>query len=172
MPTARPLIAAVADPAPRMPAGPSTIRVVLVDGCPDVRFLLATVLELDRRFDVVAEASDSRSALDAVAATEPDVVLVDLLLDDGSGTEVISDLRQRGITACVVAMTACTTPHAHAAAFNAGADAVQDQRAMTSTMVSELAQLVTGRTPRHLVAPASGPADPSSPAPWQQRSHN
>lgn len=138
-----PLLAAMAA-APIVGATP--IRVVIVDDCADVRFLLATLIELDGRFEVVAEASDGASALAAVGDTDPDVVLVDLRLGGESGTSLIRDLRQGGATVYIVVVTASTAPNDHAAALRAGADAVQNKCSMTTTMVDELAELVDHRS--------------------------
>lgn len=129
-------------------------RVAIVDDCPDVRFLLATVIELDHRFEVVAEAHDAHSGLAAVVASSPDLVLVDLRLGADDGASLIAELRRNGVTACVVAVTASTDANDHAAAFNAGADGLQSKSVMTSTMVDHLAALVERHRPAR-IAPAA-----------------
>lgn len=135
---------------------PRRMRVAIVDDCPDVRFLLATVIELDQRFEVVAEAHDASSGLAAVAASSPDLVLVDLRLGADDGASLIGELRRGGVTACLVVVTASTDANDHAAAFNAGADGLQTKSAMTSTMVEHLADLVARHRPAPEVAhPAS-----------------
>ena len=123
-------------------ADPEATRVVIVDDDPDVRFLLATVLELDGRFEVVAEAADVDGALSAIDATAPGLVLVDLDLGGDKGSSLIRKLRRHGTAACVVVVTGSTDGREHAKAFNAGAYGVQSKFSMTSTMISELAALV------------------------------
>lgn len=122
--------------------------VVIVDDDPDVRFLLATIIELDERFEVVAEASHAKEGLAAVEATNPDVILVDLDLGSDMGSKLIRDLRRTGSDACVVVVTGSDDPREHAAAFNAGANAIQAKAAMTSTLVGNLADLVAGHAAR------------------------
>lgn len=140
--TGAPSITGITTAAAPPAEGPVPVRVVLVDDCEDVRFLLATLMELDGRFDVVGEADDAASALASVAANDPDVVLVDLRLGRRSGTSLIRDLHRRGAKACIVVVTASVSPEDHAAAFAAGAHAVQVKGTMISTMVDDLADLV------------------------------
>jgi DNA-binding NarL/FixJ family response regulator len=139
---------------------PRRKRVAIVDDCPDVRFLLATVIELDHRFEVVAEADDASSGLAAVVATSPDLVLVDLRLGTDDGASLIGELRRSGVTACLVVITGSTDANDHAAAFNAGADGLQTKAAMTSTMVDQLADLVARHRPDRAVPQAPSTTRP------------
>lgn len=52
-------------------------RIVIVDDDDDMREVIALTLKLDERFDVVAGASDARSAIDAIRAFQPDLVVLD-----------------------------------------------------------------------------------------------
>lgn len=138
---------------------PRRKRVAIVDDCPDVRFLLATVIELDHRFEVVAEAHDASSGLAAVVASSPDLVLVDLRLGADDGASLIGELRRSGVTACLVVVTASTDASDHAAAFNAGADGLQTKSAMTSTMVDQLAELLGRHRPTREVPQVAATTD-------------
>jgi DNA-binding NarL/FixJ family response regulator len=62
-------------------------RVLIVDDHPSFRASARAMLE-DEGFEVVGEAADGRSALEAVRTLEPDVVLLDVQLPDVSGFEV------------------------------------------------------------------------------------
>jgi chemotaxis response regulator CheB len=55
-----------------------TTRVVIADDLDDLRWLLRNQLELDGDFIVVGEAANGVQAVEAVAATNPDVVVLDL----------------------------------------------------------------------------------------------
>ena len=127
-------------------AGTTRTRVAIVDDCSTVRFLLASVLELDDRFEVVGEAGDARAALATVAATQPELILMDLDLGAEDGSSLIRKLRHAGSSACVVVVTGSDDPRHHAAAFDAGANGIQDKCALTTTMVDDLADLVSGYT--------------------------
>ena len=64
-----------------------TVRVVLVDDEAMVRVGLRMVLTAEADIEVVGEAADGGSAVDVVAATEPDVVLMDVRMPDVDGIE-------------------------------------------------------------------------------------
>jgi DNA-binding NarL/FixJ family response regulator len=68
----------------------SLVTVVVVDD--HALFRSGVVAELGDRVRVVAEAGDIAEAVDAIEATAPDVVLLDVHLPSGSGREVIQRL--------------------------------------------------------------------------------
>lgn len=67
------------------------LRVVVVDDHAVVRGGLVAGLP-DHRIDVVAEAADVASAVDAVRRTSPDVLLLDVRIPGGGGPRVLVDL--------------------------------------------------------------------------------
>jgi DNA-binding NarL/FixJ family response regulator len=74
------------------------IRVLLADDHAVVRQGLRTFLDLQEDIEVVAEAGDGEAALDAAARTDPDVILLDLVMPrlDGVGTlKRLQDSRAR-----------------------------------------------------------------------------
>src|SRR5882757_866117 len=74
----------------REPASRSRVSVLVVDSDPLVRAHLTTILGADDRLGVIAEVADSTPLADAVAAHQPDVVLLDALapgLDQITGGE-------------------------------------------------------------------------------------
>lgn len=81
------------------------IRVLIADDEPDVRFLLRIQLE-GEGFAVAAEAADGRATLAAADTTEPDAVVLDLLMPGMTGFDVIAPLRERHPGVAIVAYTA------------------------------------------------------------------
>lgn len=126
-------------------ADSTRIRVAIVDDSDDVRYLLGTVMEVDGRFEIVGEAHDADEAIEMIVARAPDLVLVDLQLGGRDGTWLIRELRDRGDDAVLAVVTASSLSEDHAAAIEAGADAVHNKMSMTSTMMDELATLVAER---------------------------
>ena len=85
----------------------SRLRIVVVD---DHHLFRAGVrAELAAHHDVVGEAATPAEALAVIAATQPDVVLLDVHLPDGGGVAVLEALararRRRGCSRC-----RCPTP--------------------------------------------------------------
>jgi DNA-binding NarL/FixJ family response regulator len=75
--------------------------VLIVDDHPAFRAAARALLEA-ADFEVVGEAADSRSALAAVAALSPEVVLLDVYLPDGDGFAVAEQLARDGGGAAIV----------------------------------------------------------------------
>jgi DNA-binding NarL/FixJ family response regulator len=100
---------------------PQPIRVLIVDDHPAVRRGLRTFLELSEDIDVVGEAADGTQVADLVAATAPDVVLLDMVLPGLDGLDVLAALRERGATARVLVITSFTDRRSVLPAIRAGA---------------------------------------------------
>jgi DNA-binding NarL/FixJ family response regulator len=81
-------------------------RVFIVDDHPIVRQGLAQMLNQEMDLMVCGEAEDTQQALEAIAALQPHLVLVDLSLKGGSGFELIRALkaRQSSLPVLVVSM--------------------------------------------------------------------
>ena len=80
-------------------------RILLVDDHPVVREGLAMRIQRQPDWTVCGEAGGCREALAAVAANRPDVVIVDLVLPDGSGLQLIRDIHARYPQMAVLALS-------------------------------------------------------------------
>ena len=69
--------------------------VLIVDDHPSFRSTARALLE-DEGFDVVGEAADGESAIEAAKRLRPDVVLLDVQLPDIDGFEVAMRVRSNG----------------------------------------------------------------------------
>lgn len=72
----------------------SPIRILIADDHALVREGIRRVLDEDPGFDVVAEASDGRKALESIEATDPDVAILDISMPELSGLDVARRLRE------------------------------------------------------------------------------
>src|SRR6478752_7537387 len=73
----------------------STLRVFLVDDHEVVRRGVRDMLEAEGDIEVVGEAGTVDEALRRVAATTPQVAVLDVRLPDGSGVELCRELRSQ-----------------------------------------------------------------------------
>ena len=69
------------------------VRVLIVDDHPIVRRGLAQLIEQEPDLEVCGEADDADTALAAFVELEPDIALVDLMLQGASGTDLIKNLK-------------------------------------------------------------------------------
>jgi DNA-binding NarL/FixJ family response regulator len=70
-------------------------RVLLVDDHPVVRQGLAESINRERDLTVCAQAEDHQGALKAIETSHPELIVVDLMLRNSSGLELIKDIHAR-----------------------------------------------------------------------------
>jgi two-component system response regulator MprA len=95
-------------------------RVLVVDDEPAVRAVLERALRLDAYEVELAE--DGRGALDRLAVSPPDVVVLDVLMPHVDGLEVCRRLRAAGDRTPVLMLTARDAVDDRVAGLDAGAD--------------------------------------------------
>jgi DNA-binding NarL/FixJ family response regulator len=81
------------------------IRIVVVDDHPLIVDGLTLHLEATQRFQVVGRGLTGRQALDLCNKCQPDILLLDLMLPDMSGVEVIRTLRRNNPAVRVVVLS-------------------------------------------------------------------
>ncbi len=92
----------------------------MVEDDAPIRTLIAEVVKLQGH--EVLEAANGAQAIDLAASGHPDLVLVDWVLPDISGTEVILELRRQGLTGPVVMLTARSAKMDEVVGLEVGAD--------------------------------------------------
>jgi len=70
-------------------------RILIVDDHPIVRQGLKRLIDQHADLVVCAEASDGHEALEAIRASKPDAAIVDIMLAEASGIELIKDIKAR-----------------------------------------------------------------------------
>jgi DNA-binding response OmpR family regulator len=106
-----------ASAAPAADARP--LRVLVVDDEPMVREVVTAYLERDGF--VVAAVPDGRAALDALATSAPDLVVLDVMLPEVDGFDVLSRLRRQSEVP-VILLTARTEEPDRVLGLELGAD--------------------------------------------------
>jgi len=104
-----------------MAARAAPIRIVIVDDHAMVRRGMRDFLALHDDLDVVGEAADGLAAVDVVAATQPDVVVMDLLMPGIDGIEATRRIKAAQPEVEVVALTSFIEEDRVVGAIEAGA---------------------------------------------------
>jgi len=84
------------------------VRVVMVEDDPWVGRVNRALVEAEPGFTVVAQAETVRQGRELVQALEPDLLLMDVYLPDGSGLELVQELRGLGLGFEVILITAAS----------------------------------------------------------------
>ncbi|HKB29094.1 MAG TPA: response regulator transcription factor [Candidatus Limnocylindrales bacterium] len=100
-------------------AGP--LRLLIVDDHEIVRQGLVALLDRREGFQVVAEAGTVAQAVDQARRFEPDIVVMDVRLPDGSGIEACREIRAERPATRVVMLTSFPDEEAVLSAIVAGA---------------------------------------------------
>jgi DNA-binding response OmpR family regulator len=94
--------------------------VLVVEDDPDVRTLLVELCRLQGHHAL--EAATGAEAIELGTSAEPDLVLVDWVLPDISGTEVILELRRRGVVSPIIMLTGRSSKTDEVVGLEVGAD--------------------------------------------------
>src|SRR5579863_549062 len=99
---------------------PKTTRLMIVDDHEMVRTALASFLGDVPGFQVVAVASSIRDGGPLLELRRPDILVADLSLEDGNGTEFLRTIRREGLSTHVVIITGFQDEFAALHALRAG----------------------------------------------------
>jgi DNA-binding NarL/FixJ family response regulator len=133
----------------------ATIRVVIVDDHPAVRRGLRTFLELADGLEVTGEAADGPTALELIASSSPDVVLLDMVLPGMDGVAVLHEMRRREMPARVLVVTSFTDRSRLLPAVRAGARGYLSKDVDPQALVAAVRSVAAGHL---LLEPAAADA--------------
>lgn len=120
----------------------STIRVLLVDDNRAMRETAARLLA--SRFDVVGALSDGRSAVEAFARLDPDVVVMDISMPVLNGIDAARILRKKHPVARVIFFTVDGSSDVQQAAMETGALGYVLKKRMGADLVEAIKLAMVG----------------------------
>jgi DNA-binding NarL/FixJ family response regulator len=137
------------------------IRVLIVDDHAMVRRGMRDFLDLHDDLEVVGEASDGVTALEATATLLPDVVVMDLVMPGLDGIAATAELKARHPAIEVVAITSFIEEDRIAAAIEAGASGFLLKDAEADDLAAAIRHPARpGKNNAISRAADSGPSDP------------
>jgi len=119
-------------------------RVLIVDDHAVVRSGLKLVLEAEEGIEPVGEAGSARDAIFEARSTKPDVILLDVVMPDQSGLEVIPTLLKENPDAKVLVLSMQDDPQYVREAFAAGASGYVLKEAADNEVVAAIREVASG----------------------------
>lgn len=114
------------------------LRVLVIDDHAIVREGLRRLVNRDEGIKIVGEAASKKEAIAQISHHNPDVIVVDLHLPDGSGLEVVAWARSLSQNIGIVVLTMSNMPEHVLASMQSGASSHVDKTAP----VGELLQAI------------------------------
>jgi DNA-binding NarL/FixJ family response regulator len=121
-------------------------RVIIVEDQVTFREMLAELLRIDADYDVVGQFARGDEALASLEHHRPDLVIIDVMLPDISGLELLRRVRDtlQGVRAMVV--TAYERPNLIIEAYRAGAEGIATKGTSLAELRAALRRVAAGGT--------------------------
>ncbi|MBI5650838.1 MAG: response regulator transcription factor [Chloroflexi bacterium] len=149
------------------------IRILIADDHTLFRRGLISLLGETRDFEIVGEASSGPEAAQIARATRPDVVLMDIHMPGGSGTDAVAELRATMPALPVIILTVSESDADLVRAIQAGARGYFLKNAETELLVNAIRQVAAGQAVldptatekilRYIAQPSSASANVDTP---------
>jgi DNA-binding NarL/FixJ family response regulator len=128
------------------PTRDTPVRVLLVEDHLILAESFAALLKRDPLIEVVGMASTASAAVHLATLHEPDIVLMDVRLPDGSGVEAAMTIRSIMKRTAFIFLTAYDSEEALAEAVEAGAAAFLPKSEASATVVEAIKRVAMGET--------------------------
>ena len=121
-----------------------SIRVLIVDDHAVVRTGLKLLLEAEKGIEPVGEAGSARDAVFQARALKPDVILLDLVMPERTGLDVLPQLKHENPETNVLVLSMQDEPRYVREAFAAGASGYVLKEAADTEVVAAVREVAAG----------------------------
>jgi two-component system response regulator NreC len=121
-----------------------SIRVLIVDDHAVVRSGLKLLLEAEKGIEPVGEAGSARDAVFQARALKPDVILLDLVMPERTGLDVLPQLKHENPETTVLVLSMQDEPRYVREAFAAGASGYVLKEAADTEVVAAVREVAAG----------------------------
>jgi two-component system response regulator NreC len=121
-----------------------SVRILIVDDHAVVRSGLRLLLEAEEDLEPVGEAGSARDAIFRARELKPDVILMDVVMPDGSGLDAVPTLVHERPETKVLMLSMQDDPHYVRQAFSAGASGYVLKEAADTEVVAAIREVARG----------------------------
>ena len=119
-------------------------RILVVDDHPLIREGLSTRISSQRDLELCGEVSSIADALTLLEAEAPDLAIVDLMLQDGHGLDLIKAIARRGLATKVLVISAYDESVYAERVLRAGAQGYVNKREMPAAILNAIRVVLAG----------------------------
>jgi len=130
---------------PSLDVKSSDLRIMIVDDHDVVRIGFKQILVQHSRFNVTAEASSAKQALEALRQQQFDIVLLDLSLPDGSGVDILRKIKERYPDTKVLMLSGFAEEQYGVNMLRAGASGFLSKSCTAEQLISAIETIAIGR---------------------------
>jgi DNA-binding NarL/FixJ family response regulator len=121
------------------------LKILLVEDAPIMQRVLSEHLRAIPALELVGMADTAADGITAFALHHPDVVILDLTLREGTGFDVLHEIKQRASTCRVLIFTSHDTASFRSRCAAEGADAFFSKSRQSTQLLKLLRSLAEGR---------------------------
>jgi len=114
------------------------VRIVIVDDHELFREGLRLILNGEKSFEIVGDASNGLQAIDVISDLRPDVALLDITMPELSGIEIIPIIKQKSIETKILMLTASKDETKIFKSLKAGAKGYLSKNTSTSNLIKAI----------------------------------
>lgn len=119
-----------------------TYKIVLLDESLTERTNLKETFIKDKQFEVVGESSDGQKGVELVLRTQPDLIVMDLVLETLDGIEVISKIRESNTKAKILVLSSLKNDGFIQKSVESGADYYMLKPAISDILIKRAKELL------------------------------
>jgi len=127
------------------------IRILIADDHPIVRQGLRVAIEASARFEVIAEASDGRAALEQIQKLRPQIAVLDIDMPGLDGFAVVREIRARALDVEIIFLTVHRDERFFSEALQLGTKGYVLKDSAVTDIVSSITAVAAGE---HFASPA------------------
>lgn len=126
------------------PDATGNLSVLIIEDHPVMRLGLECLINLESDISICGSHSTSSGAVDLALSTDPDVIILDLTLPDGSGYSLIHDFKKAGIRAPILIVSMHPESGFADRALLAGAKGYVTKDSAPDNIVKAIRRVATG----------------------------